>query len=219
MQLINADLWCSTAATDGLKFYYNSRFIMMLKPKEVEFLVWHEVLHVVYDHMGRRGNRDPQMWNIADDYAVNADLKRHKVGEFIKTVPCLYETKYDGKSAEENIELTMRNSIVAYGVRDEDHRLVCIYGVGHVPRDSAIGLIWFLATDLIEKNTLIIARHSKSELARISRNFVLVYNYVCSRNITTINWLGRMGFKEVRRLENWRSTGVDFILLAYRAGE
>ena len=101
LQLINADEWCSTAATDGLKFYYNSRFIMMLKPKEVEFLVGHEVLHVVYDHMGRRGDRDPQLWNIADDYAVNADLKRHKVGEFIKTVPCLYESKYDGKSAEE----------------------------------------------------------------------------------------------------------------------
>jgi len=101
MQLVNADEWCSTAATDGLKFYYNSRFIMMLKPKEVEFLVGHEVLHVVYDHMGRRGTRDPQLWNIADDYAVNADLKRHKVGEFIKTVPCLYEAKYDGKSAEE----------------------------------------------------------------------------------------------------------------------
>lgn len=101
MQLVNADEWCSTAATDGLKFYYNSRFIMMLKPKEVEFLVGHEVLHVVYDHIGRRGTRDPRLWNIADDYAVNADLKRHKVGEFIKTVPCLYEAKYDGKSAEE----------------------------------------------------------------------------------------------------------------------
>ena len=101
LQLINGDEWCSTAATDGQKFYYNSRFIMMLKPKEVEFLVGHEVLHVVYDHMGRRGDRDPQLWNIADDYAVNADLKRHKVGEFIKTVPCLYEAKYDGKSAEE----------------------------------------------------------------------------------------------------------------------
>jgi len=104
MQLVNADEWCSTAATDGLKFYYNSRFIMMLKPKEVEFLVGHEVLHVVYDHMGRRGTRDPRLWNIADDYAVNADLKRHKVGEFIKTVPCLYEAKYDGKSAEEIYE-------------------------------------------------------------------------------------------------------------------
>jgi predicted metal-dependent peptidase len=109
MQLINADLWCSTAATDGLKFYYNSRFIMMLKPKEVEFLVGHEVLHVVYDHMGRRGNRDPEIWNIADDYAVNADLKRHKVGEFIKTVPCLYETKYDGKPAEEIYDDLMKN--------------------------------------------------------------------------------------------------------------
>jgi predicted metal-dependent peptidase len=109
MQLINADLWCSTAATDGLKFYYNSRFIMMLKPKEVEFLVGHEVLHVVYDHMGRRGNRDPEFWNIADDYAVNADLKRHKVGEFIKTVPCLYEQKYDGKAAEEIYDDLMKN--------------------------------------------------------------------------------------------------------------
>ncbi len=109
LTLINADEWCSTAATDGLKFYYNSRFIMMLKPKEVEFLVAHEVLHVVYDHMGRRNHRDPQIWNIADDYAVNADLKRHKVGQFITTVPCLYEQKYDGKPAEEIYDDLMKN--------------------------------------------------------------------------------------------------------------
>jgi predicted metal-dependent peptidase len=109
LTLVNADEWCSTAATDGLKFYYNSRFIMMLKPKEVEFLVGHEVLHVVYDHMGRRGTRDPQMFNIANDYAVNADLKRHKVGQFITTVPCLYEQKYDGKSSEEIYDDLMKN--------------------------------------------------------------------------------------------------------------
>lgn len=109
LKLINADEWCGTAATDGQKFYYNSRFIMMLKPKEVEFLVGHEVLHVVYDHIGRRGTRDPQIWNIANDYAVNADLKRHKVGEFIKTVPCLYEQKYDGKTSEEIYDDLMKN--------------------------------------------------------------------------------------------------------------
>jgi len=109
LTLVNADEWCSTAATDGLKFYYNSRFINMLKPKEVEFLVGHEVLHVVYDHMDRRGTRDPQLWNIADDYAVNADLKRHKVGQFITTVPCLYEQKYDGKPAEEIYDDLMKN--------------------------------------------------------------------------------------------------------------
>jgi len=109
LQLINADEWCGTAATDGQKFYYNSRFIMMLKPKEVEFLVAHEVLHVVYDHMGRRDHRDPQIWNIADDYAVNADLKRHKVGQFITSVPCLYEQKYDGKAAEAIYDDLMKN--------------------------------------------------------------------------------------------------------------
>lgn len=110
LKLVNADEWCATAATDGINFYYNSRFVMMLKQKEVEFLVGHEVLHVVYDHMGRRGTRDPQIWNIADDYAVNADLKRHKIGEFITTVPCLYESKYDGKAAEEIYDDLMKNA-------------------------------------------------------------------------------------------------------------
>jgi predicted metal-dependent peptidase len=109
MQLINADEWCSTAATDGMRFYYNSRFVMMLKPKEMEFLFGHEVLHVVYDHIDRRGDRDPQIFNIANDYAVNADLRRHKVGQFITTVPCLYEVKYDGKSSEEIYDDLMKN--------------------------------------------------------------------------------------------------------------
>ena len=110
LKLINADEWCSTAATDGRNFYYNSRFIMMLKQKEVEFLFGHEILHVVYDHLGRRGDRDPQISNIAADYAVNADLKRHRVGEFITTVPCLYESKYDGKGYEFIYDDLMQNA-------------------------------------------------------------------------------------------------------------
>lgn len=101
LRLVNADEWCGTAATDGRNFYYNTRFIEMLKPKEIEFLFGHEVLHCVYDHFGRRGDRQPQLWNIANDYCVNADLKRHRVGEFITSVPCLYDQKYDGMSSEE----------------------------------------------------------------------------------------------------------------------
>jgi len=101
LKLVNADEWCATAATDGRNFYYNSRFIKMLKPKEVEFLFGHEVLHCVYDHFGRRGERDPQLWNIANDFAVNGDLVKHKVGDMITTVPCLFDHKYDGLSSEE----------------------------------------------------------------------------------------------------------------------
>jgi len=101
LKLVNADEWCATAATDGRNFYYNSRFIEMLKPREIEFLFGHEVLHCVYDHFGRRGDRDARLWNVANDFCVNADLKRHRVGEFITSVPCLYDAKYEGKSSEE----------------------------------------------------------------------------------------------------------------------
>ncbi len=109
LTLTNADEWLTTAATDGRKFYYNSRFVMMLKQKEVEFLVGHEVLHVVYDHLGRRIDRDPEIWNIANDYAVNADLKKHKVGEMITTVDCLYEKKYENWASEEIYDDLMKN--------------------------------------------------------------------------------------------------------------
>jgi predicted metal-dependent peptidase len=110
LKLINADEWCATAATDGRNFYYNTRFIKMLKPKEVEFLFGHEVLHVVYDHFGRRGDRHPMLSNVAADYCVNADLKKHRVGEFITSVPCLYESKYEGMSYEEVYDDLYKNA-------------------------------------------------------------------------------------------------------------
>ena len=110
LKLVNADEWCPTAATDGRNFYYNSRFVDMLKPKEVEFLFGHEVLHCVYDHFGRRGDRDPQLFNIANDYCVNGDLKKHRVGEFITSVPCLYDAKYEGMSSEEIYDILYENA-------------------------------------------------------------------------------------------------------------
>jgi predicted metal-dependent peptidase len=110
LKLVNADEWCPTAATDGRHFYYNSRFVDMLKPKEIEFLFGHEVLHCVYDHFGRRGDRDPQLFNIANDYCVNADLKKHRVGEFITSVPCLYDAKYQDMSSEEIYDILYENA-------------------------------------------------------------------------------------------------------------
>jgi len=110
LKLINADEWCATAATDGRNFYYNTRFIEMLRPKEIEFLFGHEVLHCVYDHFGRRGDRDPQLWNIANDYCVNGDLVKHSVGEKITSVPCLYDRKYDGMSSEEVYDALYENA-------------------------------------------------------------------------------------------------------------
>jgi hypothetical protein len=106
----NADAWCPTAATEGRHFFYNSEFINRLSLKECEFLFGHEVLHVVYDHMGRRGDREPRLWNIADDYCVNADLIEHKIGDKITKVPILYNNKYQGWSAEEVYDDLYKNA-------------------------------------------------------------------------------------------------------------
>lgn len=110
LTLVNADDWLPTAATDGRNFYYNSRFVNLLDPEEVDFLMGHEVLHVVYDHIGRREDRDPQLWNIADDYCVNADLKKYKIGRMITTVPCLYDAKYTGWTAEQVYDDLYKNA-------------------------------------------------------------------------------------------------------------
>jgi predicted metal-dependent peptidase len=103
LPLVNADAWLPTAATDGRYFYYNSKFILMLKPKEIEFLFGHETLHNVYDHLGRSkfNLHNPTIANIAADYAVNRDLVKSKIGVMITTVPALYDRKYEKLSMEE----------------------------------------------------------------------------------------------------------------------
>lgn len=103
LPLVNADAWLPTAATDGRYFYYNSKFILMLKPKEIEFLFGHETLHNVYDHLGRSkfNLHNLTIANIAADYAVNRDLVNSKIGVMITTVPALYDRKYEKLSMEE----------------------------------------------------------------------------------------------------------------------
>jgi predicted metal-dependent peptidase len=110
LKLINADDWCPTAATDGRNFWYNSQFIQRLSLKECEFLFGHEVLHVVYDHLGRRENRDPVLSNIAADYCVNNDLIEQGIGNRITAVPILYDKKYRGWSYEEVYDDLFKNA-------------------------------------------------------------------------------------------------------------
>lgn len=110
MTLVNADDWCPTAATDGRKFYYNSEFVNKMPLKQVEFLVGHEVLHAVYDHMGRTGDRDRKIMNIAADYCVNADLIEQRIGEKITVCGMLYDPKYKGWSMEEVYDDLMKNA-------------------------------------------------------------------------------------------------------------
>jgi predicted metal-dependent peptidase len=110
MTLTNADAWCGTAATDGRKFYYNSEFVDKMPLKQLEFLVGHEILHAVYDHMGRRGDRQPRLSNIAADYCVNQDLVEQHIGEKISVCPILFDNKFKGMSYEEVYDYLYQNA-------------------------------------------------------------------------------------------------------------
>jgi len=101
MKLIDASNWCETLATDGRNFYYNNEFVDKLKPKETEFGFAHEVLHNVFDHMGRRDSRDPTISNIAADYAVNQILKDERIGAVPSFIKIFQDDKYRGMSYEQ----------------------------------------------------------------------------------------------------------------------
>lgn len=110
MDLVDASDWCNTAATDGRNFYYSREFIKSLSAPQIKFLVGHEVLHCVYDHIGRRGSRDPKIWNMANDYIVNYTLKAENVGEMPEQG--LYDPAYtDELSSEEVYDLLIKNSV------------------------------------------------------------------------------------------------------------
>lgn len=47
--------------------------LMSWKEDELVFLVLHEWSHVFGNHAARLGSRDPEIWNVACDYRVNAD--------------------------------------------------------------------------------------------------------------------------------------------------
>lgn len=101
MKLIDASEWCSTLATDGRNFYYNNGFVHKLTPKEAEFGFAHEVLHNVFDHMGRRDRRDPTLSNIAADYAANQILKDERIGTVPNFIKIFQDDKYRGMSYEQ----------------------------------------------------------------------------------------------------------------------
>jgi predicted metal-dependent peptidase len=101
MQLIEADEWCPTAATNGRNFYYNTKFVEKLSVKKLEFLFGHEILHCVFDHFGRVGSRDRMLSNIAQDYAVNQILVDERIGDKITEVQICYDPMYRGMAWEE----------------------------------------------------------------------------------------------------------------------
>jgi predicted metal-dependent peptidase len=101
LKIQDASEWCKTAATDGRHLFYNREFFGGLTTKQVEFVVAHEILHNVFDHMGRNEGRDRQIFNIAADYCVNGQLIRDHIGEQPPEIKIFHDPQHYNKSAEQ----------------------------------------------------------------------------------------------------------------------
>lgn len=97
-----------TAAVDGKNLYFHDEFVKSLSHSENMFLVAHEVMHCAFSHITRRFDRDPQLWNMATDYVINATLveaglEMPKIG--------LHDSKYLGWSADDVYQDLLQNDV------------------------------------------------------------------------------------------------------------
>lgn len=75
------DLKYHTAATDGKNIYFDPDYLASLSDDDKLFIIAHELMHVKFEHMyrimDRNGQqRDQELWNIATDAIINANLER-----------------------------------------------------------------------------------------------------------------------------------------------
>ncbi len=63
-----------TACTDGVRITFGIDFLDSLSDSELDFVMMHEILHVVLQHCFRGGVEDPEAYNIAADIVVNSNI-------------------------------------------------------------------------------------------------------------------------------------------------
>ena len=68
------DLKCDTAYTDGKKICFSPEFMDELSDLELEFILMHELLHIVLKHCKRGKGFDDYIFNIACDIVVNSNI-------------------------------------------------------------------------------------------------------------------------------------------------
>lgn len=61
----------TTMATNGEEIVYYPKDVESLSLFKIKGELAHETAHVIFLHPYRRGNRDPRLWNIACDMAIN----------------------------------------------------------------------------------------------------------------------------------------------------
>lgn len=91
-----------TQATDGYNVFVNPQFTAGLDLTQKTFVMAHEIMHCLLNHMRRGAGLDPQKSNVAADFEVNytlVDIGLFKEGT-IKKTGGLFDEKYANMGME-----------------------------------------------------------------------------------------------------------------------
>ncbi len=115
---LSVDEDCETAFTDNERICFGTAFLDNLSGREVEFIMLHEIMHIVLHHCKRGLGFNQFVFNIACDIVVNSTILEtyggdvskitlSKYGESMHTVPDGREGRFF--SAEEVYQMLMKN--------------------------------------------------------------------------------------------------------------
>lgn len=123
------------AATDGLFIYYNTKYMQGLSEGQRNYIIMHELYHVILLHCLRDDGKDPRIWNIAADCVVNSFVDQFAMRMKYFGIPfnrpdegCFLddfdyysvEELYDILSAGTKLERKWQTIIVSFGNRQID---------------------------------------------------------------------------------------------------
>jgi predicted metal-dependent peptidase len=108
-----------TMATDGISLHWNPDFVETLNAATLAGTLAHEVMHPALHHHARRSGRDPKLWNMACDYAINPLLVDAGL-----SLPegILLDDRFRGMSAEQNYNLLEMESESDQGSGEEEEK-------------------------------------------------------------------------------------------------
>lgn len=116
-----------TARTNGISLHFNPHFFMKI-PKETQVSVLaHEIWHVAFLHMLRRGTREPYLSNIAMDYQINNLLAREGY-TFHGTDPYLDQARFGDMIWEDIYDILLQE-------RDDIAKKLNEWGIPMLPSE------------------------------------------------------------------------------------
>ena len=109
---VKPDASVSTMATDGKSILWSPDWVDTIGQEETVGTLAHEVLHIILKHPLRRGSRDPLLWNIATDFAINQILVD---AGFKLPEGALIDPQYKGLTAEAIYDRLPQDAKEQYG--------------------------------------------------------------------------------------------------------